>query len=56
MHRRTGQPSLAEEWIPEELGRNDTLERIDAALDWGRIGAVVEGVHAAPRAGPPTRR
>ena len=52
MHRRTGQPSLAEEWIPEELGHNDTLERIDAALDWERIGAVVEGVHAAPRGRP----
>ncbi len=52
MHRRTGQPSFAEEWIPEEFGRNDTLERIDAALDWERIGKVVAEVHAAPEGRP----
>jgi len=52
MHRQTGRPSFAEEWIPEELGRNGTLERIDAVLDWERIGAVVAGVHAAPEGRP----
>ena len=52
MHRRTGQSSFAEEWIPAELGRNETLERIDAVLDWERIGAVVAGVHAAPEGRP----
>lgn len=52
MHRQSGRPSFAEEWIPAELGRNDTLERIDAALDWERIGAVVREVHAAPAGRP----
>ena len=52
MHRQTGRPSFAEEWIPGELGRNGTLERIDAVLDWERIGAVVAGVHAAPEGRP----
>lgn len=52
MHRQTGRPSFAEEWIPEELGRNGTLERIDAVLDWERIGAVVAEVHAAPEGRP----
>lgn len=52
MHRQSGRPSFAEEWIPEELGRNDTLERIDAVLDWERIGAVVAVVHAAPAGRP----
>ena len=52
MHRETGRPSFADEWIPEEIGRNETLERIDAVLDWERLGAVVAGMHAAPRGRP----
>ena len=52
MHRETGRPSFADEWIPEEIGRNETLERIDAVLDWERLAAVVAGVHAAPRGRP----
>ena len=52
MHRQTGRPSFADEWIPEGLGRNGTLERIDAALDWERIAQVLAEVHAAPQGRP----
>ena len=52
MHRQTGRPSFADEWIPEGLGRNGTLERIDAALDWERIAKLLAEVHAAPQGRP----
>ncbi len=52
MHQRTGLPSLVDALIPEGLGGNETLERIDALLDWGRLGAVLETVHAAPEGRP----
>ena len=38
--------------MPEGMGRNAVLERLDAALDWERIGAVVGEVHAAPAGRP----
>ena len=46
MHQRTGLPTFVD--APEGLGVNETLERIDAMLDWERIGKVVGEVHAAP--------
>ena len=46
MHRM-GQPSLAESLLPETLGNNQRLERIDDAVDWGRFGGLVTGVYSA---------
>ena len=47
MHRDMGQPSLAESLLPETLGNNQRLERIDDAVDWGRFGGLVTGVYSA---------
>ena len=44
MHRDMVQPSLAESLLPETLGNNQRLERIDDAVDWGRFGGLVAGV------------
>ena len=52
MHQRTGLPSFVDALIPEGLGGNEALERIDAVLDWGRIGTLLEAVHAAPEGRP----
>ena len=49
MHRDMGQPSLAESLLPETLGNNQRLERIDDAVDWGRFGGLVTGVTAEGR-------
>ena len=35
MHRDMGQPSLAESLLPETLGNNQRLERIDDAVGLG---------------------
>ena len=52
MHKRTGDRSLAEGWLPERFGRNPRLERIDALIDWERLAQIVSEVHAA-RSGRP---
>ena len=52
MHQRTGLPTFVDAFVPEGLGVNETLERIDAMLDWERIGKVVGEVHAAPEGRP----
>ena len=52
MHRETGRPSLAESLLPETLGANGRLERIDDAVDWGRLAQLVAGVYAASEGRP----
>ena len=43
MHRELGQPSLAESLLPEGLGSNHQLERINDAVDWGKVQQVGGG-------------
>ena len=52
MHQEMGRPSLLEAWLPEKLGRNERLERIDEVVDWERLGAVVAGIHASGEGWP----
>ena len=52
MQREMGRPSLAEFLLPETLGHNERLERIDAAVDWERLGKVVSGIYASAEGRP----
>lgn len=52
MHRDMGQPSEVEALLPPNLGQNQRLERIVAAVDWDRLGKVVAAVYAAPEGRP----
>ena len=52
MHREIGRPSLAESLLPEGLGSNHQLERINDAVDWGRFNRLVEGVYSASEGRP----
>ena len=47
MHRETGTRTFADEALGDDLGRNARLERIHSALDWERIGAVVNDLHSS---------
>ena len=40
MHREIGKESFLEAFLPEGIGRNDSLERIGEVVDWepGRVG------------------
>ena len=52
MQREMGRPSLAEFLLPEKLGHNERLERIDEAVDWDRLGGVVAGIYASREGRP----
>lgn len=52
MHREMGQPSLAESLLPQTLGRNERLERIDEMIDWKRLGQLVSEVYSAREGRP----
>ena len=52
MHREMGRPSLAESLLPETLGQNVRLERIDEAVDWDRFSELVAGVYSAGEGRP----
>ena len=52
MQRDMGRPSLAEFLLPEKLGHNERLERIDEAVDWDRLGGVVAGIYASREGRP----
>ena len=52
MHRDMGHPSLAETLLPEGLGRNRRLERIDEEVDWERFAVLVEGIYSAGEGRP----
>ncbi len=52
MHRKVGQQSMAEAFLPEQVGRNERLERIGEAVDWDRIGKIVDEVYSAPEGRP----
>lgn len=52
MHREVGQQSIVEAFLPERVGRNERLERIGQAVDWERIGKLVEEVYSSPEGRP----
>ncbi len=51
------QVDFAEAFLPEEVGRDEVLEKIDALVDWSALEAVCGDVYAAPvgRPGYPLR-
>ncbi len=52
MHRTVSGGSFVEALLPERLGRNAKLERLDAVVDWTPLAEVVAGIHAAPAGRP----
>ena len=52
MHRRIGQPSLAESLLPDSLGRNKRLDRIGHEVNWDRMAKLVEGIYSAREGRP----
>lgn len=48
MHRAQGQGGFSDAFLPQGLGRNERLDRIDGALDWDAVGRIVEVLYSAP--------
>ena len=53
MHRPPREKSFVETLLPEQVGRNERLERIHAFLDWERLAELVGDIYAA-RTGRPS--
>ena len=47
MEMSMGQSSLAEGVMPDWLGRDERLERIDAAVDWDAVGRLLSGLRGS---------
>ena len=52
MHREIGKESFLEAFLPEGIGRNDSLERIGEVVDWERLGGLVGDIYAAGEGRP----
>ena len=47
MHREIGGVSFVEGFLPGGIGRNESLERIDQAVDWDKLSRLVNGIHSS---------
>ena len=47
MRLETGAPSMTDVLIPDRMGRNERLERLDAVIDWDRVDALLADVHSS---------
>lgn len=52
MHREIGKESFLEAFLPEGIGRNESLERIGEVVDWERLGGLVEDIYSAGEGRP----
>ncbi len=52
MHSPLGEQSFVDVLLPERVGRNEKLERVDAVVDWKKLAKLVNGIYAAPSGRP----
>ena len=55
MHREKRPPTFVDALMPEELGRNKRLDRIDEMLDWDPVARLVSDIHSSKRGAPSYR-
>ena len=55
MHLEASDPSFIDAFLPSNAGRNDRLDRIDRLIDWPKVAALLDDVHAAPEGRPAYR-
>ena len=55
MHLEASDPTFIDALITPHAGRNDRLDRIDRLIDWPKVAAILDGVHAAPEGRPAYR-
>ena len=52
MHREIGKESFLEAFLPEGIGRNESLDRIGDVVDWERLGGLIGGIYSAGEGRP----
>ena len=55
MRLEASDPTFINALIPPNAGRNDRLDRIDRLIDWPKVAAILDDVHAAPEGRPAYR-
>ena len=55
MRLEASDPSFIDAFLPSNAGRNDRLDRIDRLIDWPKVAALLDDVHAAPEGRPAYR-
>ena len=55
MHLEASDPTFIDAFLPSNAGRNDRLDRIDRLIDWPKVAALLDDVHAAPEGRPAYR-
>ena len=55
MRLEASAPTFVDAFLPPNAGRNDRLDRIDRLIDWPKVAAILDGVHAAPEGRPAYR-
>ena len=49
MRLKASDPTFIDALITPNAGRNDRLDRIDRLIDWPKVAAILDDVHAAPK-------
>ena len=49
MRLEASDPTFIDALIPPNAGRNDRLDRIDRRINWPKVAAILDDVHAAPK-------
>ena len=52
MRLEASDPTFIDVLIPSNTGRNDRLDRIDRLIDWPKVAALLDDIHAAPEGRP----
>ena len=47
MRLETGAPSMTGVFIPDRIGRNERLLRLDVVTDWDRVDGLLSDVHSS---------
>ena len=55
MHLEASDPTFIDVFLPPNAGRNDRLDRIDRLIDWPKVAALLNDIHAAPEGRPAYR-
>lgn len=47
MRREIGAPSMTDVLLPDRMGRNEHLERLNTVINWDRVDALLAEVHSS---------
>lgn len=47
MRREIGAPSMTDVLLPDRMGRNEHLERLNTVINWDRVDALLADVHSS---------